>query len=209
MGEDGDEQVPLLEGNGNQLTDMDRQLIYKTLGWRLLHDQNGYALCDQDGNLCFEEVNEDELAMMMQLVPQRAPVTAEQVDSVIEQNQQLQSELDQLLLAHRTDAERAHEIMKQRDAQVQSDFRAMTAEFEKRQVEWVKKVHVDKEKSDAAICVEQQRSKESKAKWTAFMQWLRDDQVKHQKEADDDNACRATEIEKQCEQQEEQHLEVQ
>ncbi len=94
--------------------------------------------------------------MMMWLVPQRAPVTAGQMNSVIGQNQQLRMELHQSLLAHRTDAERAQEITKLRDAQVQSDFSAMRVEFEKRQAEWVEKVHVDKENSDAAIHAEQQ-----------------------------------------------------
>ncbi len=80
-------------------------------------------------------------------VPRKAPVTAAQKDSMIEQNQQLCMELDQSLLMHRTDVEHTQETMKQRDAQVQSDFRAMTAEFEKRQAEWV-------EKSEAAIHAE-------------------------------------------------------
>ncbi len=99
--------------------------------------------------------------------------------------------------------------MKQRDAQVQSDFRAMRAEFEKRQAEWVEKVCIDKEKSDAAIRVEQQQSKESEAKWMAFVQQLQDDHVKCQKEADDDHVHCATEIEKQHVQQEERHTEQQ
>ncbi len=40
-------------------------------------------------------------------------------------------ELDQSLLTHQTDEEHAQEATKQKDAQVQSDFRAMTAKFEK------------------------------------------------------------------------------
>ncbi len=153
-GENGNGRVLLLEGDGTQLVDTEGQHVYETPSWRLLRDQHGYALCDQDGNLCFEQADEDELALMMQLVPRTALTTAEQMDSMIEQNQQLQSELDQSLLAHWTDAKQARDITKQRDAQVQSDFRAMKAEFEKRQAEWVKKVHVDKEKSDAAIHAE-------------------------------------------------------
>ncbi len=151
MGENGDGRVPLLEGNGTQLTDMNGQVIYERPGWRLLCNQNGYALCDQDGALCFEEVDEDQLAMMTWSVPRKAPVTAAQVDSMIEQNQQLQMELDQSLLVHWTDAERTQETMKQRDTQVQSDFRAMTAEFERRQAEWVENACTDKEKSSAAM----------------------------------------------------------
>ncbi len=154
MGENGDGWVPLLEGNGTQLMDTEGQLVYETPGWRLLRDQNGYALCDQDGNLCFEQVDKDELALMTWSVPRRAPVTAAQMDSVIEQKQQLHAELDQSLLAHRTDAEQARDIMQQRDVQVQSDFRAMKAEFERRQAEWVKKACIDKEKSDMAVRAE-------------------------------------------------------
>ncbi len=88
-------------------------------------------------------------------------------------------ELDQLLLVHRMDAERMQETMKQKDAQVQSDFWVMTAEFEKRQVEWVKKVCINKERSNAAIRAEQQQSDEqckaSDEKWKAFVQKLQDD----------------------------------
>ncbi len=89
--------------------------------------------------------------------------------------------------------------------QVQSDFRAMKAEFEKRQVEWVEKVHINKEATRA----EQQWSKESDAKWMAFMQWLQDGQGQCQKEADDDHVHRAAEIEKQRMQQQEWHIEAQ
>ncbi len=149
MGENGDGQVALLEGNGTQLMDTEGQLVYETPGWHLLHDQQGYALCNQDRNLCFEEVNEDELAMMMQSVPRRAPVTVEQVDSMIEQNQQLQMELYQLLLVHRNDAEHTQETMKQNEAQTPSDFRAMQAEFKQKKAEWAEKACIDKEKSDA------------------------------------------------------------
>ncbi len=213
MVENGDRRVLLLEGNGTQLMDVEGQLVYETLGWCLLRDQHGYALCDRDGSVCFEQVDEDELALMMQTVPQRVPVTAEQVDSMIEQNQQLRSELDQSLLTHWTDAEPAQKITKQRDAQVQSDFRAMRAEFEKRQVEWVKKARINKEKSETAIHVERQRSdeqhKESDAKWMAFLQQLQDNQAKRQKEADDDYACHATEMDKQHVQHEEWHVKVQ
>ncbi len=108
---------------------MNGQLLYEESGWGLLRDQNGYALCDNDGALCFEEVDKDQLAMMMQSVPRKVPVMAAQMDSVIEQNQQLQMELGQSLLMHHTDVEHAQEMMKQKDVQVQSDFRAMTTEF--------------------------------------------------------------------------------
>ncbi len=88
------------------------------------------------------------------------PITTEQVNSFIEQNQQLQSELDQSLLAHRNDAEQAREVTKQTDAQFQSDFRVMRTEFEKSQAEWAKKARVDKERYEASVHVERQQSNE-------------------------------------------------
>ncbi len=91
-GENGEGRVPLLEGDGTQLIDQmmeDGQPLYEEPGWRLMHTPNGYALWDNDGNLCFEEVDEDQLALMMWSVPRKVPVTAAQMDSMIEQNQQL------------------------------------------------------------------------------------------------------------------------
>ncbi len=58
-GENGEGRVPLLEGDGTHLTDVNGQLLYEEPGWRLLRDQASYALCDNDGNLCFEEVDEN------------------------------------------------------------------------------------------------------------------------------------------------------
>ncbi len=213
MGENGDGWVPLVEGDGTQLVDMEGQPVYETPGWCLLRNQHRYALYNQDGNLCFEPVDEDELALMMRSLPRRALITAEQMDSMIEQNQQLQSELDQSLLAHWTDAKRSHEAVKQRDAQIQSDFRAMEAEFEKRQAEWVKKACIDKEKRCGYSCgvtVEQRTEQTERCEeWMAFVQQLQDDQAKHQKEADDDHAHREAKIEKQCVHQEQWHIEQQ
>ncbi len=161
---------------------------------------------DKNGDLCFEEVDEDELALMMWSVPRRASVTAAHMDSMTEQNQQLRMELDQSLFAHQTDAERAKEITKQRDVQVQSEFRAMRAEIEKRQVEWAEKARVDKQRSDAAL---HEQQKESNVKWVAFVQQLQDDQAKCQKEVDDDYVHHVAELDKQRVQQEERHAEQQ
>ncbi len=60
-GESGERRVPLLEGDGTQLTDENGQLLYDELGWCLMRAQNGYALCDNNGHLCFEEIDEDQL----------------------------------------------------------------------------------------------------------------------------------------------------
>ncbi len=66
---------------------------------------------------------------------------------MIEQNQQLQSELEQALLAHRTNAEQAKQATQQRDMQFQSDFRVMKTELEQRQAEWLEKARVEKEQN--------------------------------------------------------------
>ncbi len=112
----------------------------------MLCDQQGYVLCDQNGDLCFKETDEDELALLTQPVLRSAPILAEQVNAVVEQNQQLQSELEQSMLAHRNDAEHTQEMMKQRDVQFQSDFRAMQAEFARRQAEWAETSQVERDK---------------------------------------------------------------
>ncbi len=48
-----------------QLVDTEGQLVYETLGWCLMHNQHGCALCDLNGNLCFEEVDEDQLTLVV------------------------------------------------------------------------------------------------------------------------------------------------
>ncbi len=104
----------------------------------------------------------------------------------------------------------------------------MRAEFEKRQAEWVEKVHVNKETSDTALREQQkehdvalreqqkehntalhEQQKESDAKWAAFVQQLQDDQAKCQKEADDDYAHHIAELDKQHVQQDERHIKAQ
>ncbi len=72
-------------------------------------------------------------------------------------------ELDQSLLTHRNDVERAQEMMLQREAQVQSDFRAMMAEFKWKKVKWAEEWRVNMEKSDAALAALQEKQKESEA----------------------------------------------
>ncbi len=60
----GDGRVLILEGDRTRLFDPEGQPVYETLGWCLLHNQHGYTLCDQHGGLCFEQVDEDQLALM-------------------------------------------------------------------------------------------------------------------------------------------------
>ncbi len=76
------------------------------------------------------------MASQTRSVHRQAPITAAEMDSVVAKNQQLQMELDQSLLMHQTDVERAQELMSQKDVQNQSDFRAVMAEFHQKQVEW-------------------------------------------------------------------------
>ncbi len=135
-GENGEGRVPILEGDGTQLLDEDGQFFFKEPGWCMMRDQNGYILWDHDGHLCFDQVDEDQLASQTRLVYRQAPITAAEMDSMVEQNQQLRLELDQSLLAHQIDVEHAQEMMLQKDAQNQSDFRAITAEFEWKQAQW-------------------------------------------------------------------------
>ncbi len=97
------EQVPLLNGDGVQLVDGHGQV--KSLDWDLLRDQHGYTVYDANGDLCFEETNKDMLALLTWPVCPPMPISAEQAHYVVEQNQQLQCELDQALLAHWNDAE--------------------------------------------------------------------------------------------------------
>ncbi len=100
MGENGEGWVPILEGDGTQLLDEDGTCIYEEPGWHVMRDQNGYILWDQEGELCFEETDEDQLAIWTRSLHKQVPVTAAQMDSMAEQNQQLQMELDWSQFAH-------------------------------------------------------------------------------------------------------------
>ncbi len=135
MGENGEGRVPILEGDGTRLLDEDGNCIYGEPGWRVMHDQNGSVLWDNDGQLCYEEVEEDLLAVRTRSLCKQV-LTAAQLNSMVEQNQWLQQELEWLQFVHQTDAERAQELMSQKDAQNQSNFRAMTAEMERKKAEW-------------------------------------------------------------------------
>ncbi len=86
------------------------------------------VLWDEDGQLCVEqeEVDEDLLALQTRSVHKQAP------ESLIEQNQRLEAELSQAQSAHQTDVECAQQLIAQRDAQNQADFRAMACELEKK-----------------------------------------------------------------------------
>ncbi len=154
------ERIPLLNGDGIALVDRHGQVVHTSPDRDLLRDQHGYAVYDENGDLCFEETNEDLLVLLMRPVALPTPISAEQAHYMIEQNQQLQHELDQALLAHRNDAERAQHTTKQRDAQFQSDFRAMQTAFAKRQAEWLEMSCGEWEKYEASAHAEQRKSDE-------------------------------------------------
>ncbi len=113
-------------------------------------DQNGSVLWDNEGQLHFEEVDEDLLAVWTRSVRKQV-LTAAQLESMVKRNQQLQQELEWSQFAHRTDAEHAQELMSQKDVQNQSDFRAMMAEMEWKKAEWAEEQCLDVEKSEAAV----------------------------------------------------------
>ncbi len=198
------EQIPLLNGDGVALVDRHGQVVYQSPDRDLLCDQDGYAVYNENGDLCLEEpeeLNEDLQAILMWLVAPPTPISAEQVHYMVGQNQQLQFELDQALLAHQNDAERAQCTTKQRDAQFQSDIRAMQTEFAKRQAEWLETSHIEWGKYEASACEEQWKSDEqckaADAKWEEVMQRLQDGYAKRQEEMDEEQACRDVETEKQ------------
>ncbi len=153
---------------------------------------------DENGDLCFERPNEDLLALLTWPAELPAPIMAEQANYMVEQNQQLQNELGQALLAHRNDAERAQEATKQRDMQFQSDFRVMQTEFARRQTERQETSCVEWEKYEASACAEQQKTDEQRqtadAKWEELVQQLREDYVKRQKEMDEEHVHRDAEL---------------
>ncbi len=70
---------------------------------------------------------------------------------MVEQNQWLQQELERSQFMHRTDGECAQQLMLQKDAQNQSDFRAMMAELEWKQAEWAEERRVGAENSKMAL----------------------------------------------------------
>ncbi len=65
-----------------------------------MRDQNSYILWDHDRQLCFKETDEDQLAVWTRSLCKQVPVTAAQMDSMAEQNQQLQMELNRSLFMH-------------------------------------------------------------------------------------------------------------
>ncbi len=86
--ENGEGQVPILEGDGTRLLDEDGNCIYEEMGWRVMCNENGMILWNSNGHMCIEEeVDEDLLAIQTRLARKQVPTTAVWVDSLVEQNQ--------------------------------------------------------------------------------------------------------------------------
>ncbi len=167
------EQNPIRNGDGKLLVDEDGNQVYEELGWRVLHDQSGTVAFDDAQQLCRQEVDEDLLALQTRAVHNQVP------ESLIEQNQRLQAELQQLQFVHRSDVESAEQMLAQQAAQIQTDHRAMMAELEKTKKEYQKLMHDEKAANDE--------------KWVAWVQQLQMDQALKQKQVMDDLMCRIAE----------------
>ncbi len=126
----GGEQVPVRNGDGMLLLDKDGNDIYEQAGWRVLHDQAGMVLWDGEGQLCWEQVDEELLVLKTRSVPDQVP------ENLAEQNQRLQTELQRSQLMHQLDVEHVERLYAQQEAQNQTDQRAMMAEFKKKQKEF-------------------------------------------------------------------------
>ncbi len=146
---------PILDENGEPLQDEDGNVMHEQPGWRVKRDQFGRVCSDEEGQLCFEQVDEDGLALMTRSAPRQAP------ESLIEQVQRLQTELEEAQCTHQTDAGRAEQMMVQTEAQNLTDIRAMMAELEKRKLEYQKSLRNAKAATDQT--------------WTTWMQQLQDD----------------------------------
>ncbi len=141
-------------------------------------------------------------------------------ESLVEQNQWLQAELQQAQFAHQSDVKCAWQVIVQTEAQNQTDFCAMAAELEKRKAEFAEqqrlaleaheKMLCDKQaENDAALRANQvaknaaihtewvqsaQQKTVNDVKWAAWVQQLQADQAKKQKEVTDDFQHRIAEL---------------
>ncbi len=164
-------QVPIRNGDGELLYDEDGNYMYEQPGWRVLRDQNGMVLWDDDGQLCIDEVEEDELALQTRSVHKQAP------ESLLEQNQRLQVELQQSQFVHQSDVKRAQQMLTQAEAQNQTDFCAMVAELETKRMEFAEERRLELEKYQKALCASRADKEASDTKWAAWVQQLQMDQV--------------------------------
>ncbi len=167
------EEGAIRNGNGELLQDEDGYCMFVEPGWRVIRDQSGMVCWDSDGKLCFEQIDEDRLTLITRSVPRQAP------ESLFEQVQQLQTELEQLHAnleqsqsVHRSDVELVQQQLAQAEAQKQADFRAMTAEMEKRKMEHQQSLRMQKLATND--------------RWANWMQQLQTAQAEKEKDAADE-----------------------
>ncbi len=109
------EQNPVRNGDGNLLLDEDGNYMYKEPGWRVQHDQSGMVVFDDEQQLCWRQVDKDLLALQTRAAHDQVP------ESLIEQNQRLQAELEQSQFVHRSDIKSAEQMLVQQAAQLQTE----------------------------------------------------------------------------------------
>ncbi len=120
-------------GDGKLLFNDDGIGICEAPGWHVVRDQLGMVCWDDEGQLLFEQIDEDTLMLMTRSVPRQAPESlAEQVQQLQAELAQSQANLEQSEFMHRSDVEQVQQLMAQAEAQKQMDFRAMTVEMEKK-----------------------------------------------------------------------------
>ncbi len=231
MSEGGQGQVLIQEGDETLLLDEDRNCTYEQPGWRVLCDQNGMVLWDSDSQLCIEqdELDEDLLAMQTRSVHKQAQ------ESLVEQNQRLQTELSWAQFTHQSDVERMQEMMSQKEARNQADFRAIAAELERKKAEFAEErrlvldkcemalrdkqvegdaaLRANQADSNAAIRAEQIKSNEQQmaldAKWATWVNQMQVEQAKKQKDVNNDFMCHIAELQQQRVQQDAWYGELQ
>ncbi len=188
-----EEQEPVCDENGQPLEDDDGNYFFAELGWHVIRDQFGMVCWDSERQLCWEEVDEDELVLQTKSARKQAS------ESLLVQNQRLQGELEQAQFTHQSDVERARELIARTEAQNQAEFREMMDELEKKKTEFAKEQRLEVERYEEALRMERVRSAQQKAandqKWAACVQQRQVAQAEKQKEAADESACRIAELE--------------
>ncbi len=157
----------ILNEHGDPLHDEDGNLMYEPAGWRVKRDQFSRVCSDDEGQLSFDRVDEDRLALMTRTPPGQAQ------ESLVEQVQRLQAELEGAQHAHQTDVGCAEQMMAQAEAQNAADMRAMATEHHK-------SLRDAKATNDQA--------------WTTWTEQLQLDQAQTQKGITDDFTRRITEL---------------
>ncbi len=135
-GDENDARVPVLDANGDALTDRHGVVIYELPGWDLLLDENGCPQYNENGDLCYEKrvTPADDLLLVRMEDAQNIPIlTPDQIKFMMQKNERLQSELTRELTSHRSDAELAQALAQRNDAQNRVDQCAMSMQLAKMQ----------------------------------------------------------------------------